>query len=539
MGMRTVYIRSPLGARVMSQLGAFVANVEQFMEILTVPLYLEDGLTFVVTGEGFEATQGAGTLIVSNRPDGSDINVTQTVDAWSDTSLTFDFDDGGTLTTDGPVWVRVANDAGQTDSAMTQIPIITGIISDADVSPSFGPVVLGVDECGPNTFPLYCGPVFQVSITGGYEPADDFVTNSPGFSIVGQFSGKQVTVPQAAIDGSNYVWTVTSEGLGAMATANTSSIIMSVGYFFSYCAPDTGGYTVCAADPGGWDVPETGTGEDIYLVPTHPLTVQITSPADGATFAAGADVTLDGFAYAAEGEISSGISWYYDDGGGETLIDSGASVLWENVPEGSYTVYARATNAGGQGRYTSITVSLTVLSIDSVIPILGDEAGGARVTIFGAGFSVGTTVEFDGTPATGVTFFDSTTIQCIAPAGAGLVNIDVFDGAQSAQLEDGFEYVEITDIHITNISPTSGPDTGGTSITITGTGFTEDCVVIFGDINGDSIFADNIVVVDDTEITCDAPDWSSLEIGIGSVDVIVYDEITNAADIEIDGFEFT
>ena len=52
----------------------------------------------------------------------------------------------------------------------------------------------------------------------------------------------------------------------------------------------------------------------------------------------------------------------------------------------------------------------------------------------------------------------------------------------------------------TNMTPTTGPAVGGTAVTINGTGFTEATGVTF---NG--VAATNVVIVDDTKITCTSP----------------------------------
>jgi hypothetical protein len=53
---------------------------------------------------------------------------------------------------------------------------------------------------------------------------------------------------------------------------------------------------------------------------------------------------------------------------------------------------------------------------------------------------------------------------------------------------------------VTSISPSSGPITGGTTVTITGTGFTGATKVAFGDVA-----ATSFTVVSSTEITAVSP----------------------------------
>jgi hypothetical protein len=53
---------------------------------------------------------------------------------------------------------------------------------------------------------------------------------------------------------------------------------------------------------------------------------------------------------------------------------------------------------------------------------------------------------------------------------------------------------------VTAVSPNTGPTSGGTSVTVTGTGFTGATAVLFGGLPGK-----NLIVVNDTTITVTAP----------------------------------
>lgn len=54
---------------------------------------------------------------------------------------------------------------------------------------------------------------------------------------------------------------------------------------------------------------------------------------------------------------------------------------------------------------------------------------------------------------------------------------------------------------ISGVSPTSGPASGGTVVTITGTGFRAGATVLFGGVAASNVF----VSPDGTSITCTAP----------------------------------
>jgi hypothetical protein len=97
--------------------------------------------------------------------------------------------------------------------------------------------------------------------------------------------------------------------------------------------------------------------------------------------------------------------------------------------------------------------------------------------------------------------------QLIVKAGT------VVFGTTARLLRIGFQVHLLTDIlapTVSAISPASGPAAGGTTVTIIGSGFTNDSVVSFG-----SIAARNVTVVSDTQITVVSP------AGSGTVDVTV------------------
>jgi hypothetical protein len=97
------------------------------------------------------------------------------------------------------------------------------------------------------------------------------------------------------------------------------------------------------------------------------------------------------------------------------------------------------------------------------------------------------------------------------------------------------EIVASLGITVTNISPDNGSTAGGTSVTITGTGFTSDCIVTF--VSGrDEELAISVTIVSDTEIICNTPAWSY---GAGFVDIFVTDTVTTEFGILANGFEYT
>lgn len=121
-------------------------------------------------------------------------------------------------------------------------------------------------------------------------------------------------------------------------------------------------------------------------------------------------------------------------------------------------------------------------SITSISPTSGSTAGGTVVTINGANFQSGARVFFGNVAATSVSFVSSSQLRATSPphpAGSVPIQVTNPDG-QSGQLNT-FTYVEPRPPapQITGISPTSGPTSGGTDVTINGANFQSGTVVTF------------------------------------------------------------
>jgi hypothetical protein len=109
-------------------------------------------------------------------------------------------------------------------------------------------------------------------------------------------------------------------------------------------------------------------------------------------------------------------------------------------------------------------------TVTKVSPKSGLTPGGTSVTITGTHFSKATAVRFGSTAAASFTVSSSTSITAIAPAHqAAVVDITVTTpaGTSTVSLSDHFKFMPA----VTSVSPNSGPRAGGTSVTITGSGF--------------------------------------------------------------------
>jgi IPT/TIG domain len=145
-------------------------------------------------------------------------------------------------------------------------------------------------------------------------------------------------------------------------------------------------------------------------------------------------------------------------------------------------------------------ISSTSISISSASPVTGPTSGGTVVTVNGTGFQSGAAVAFGSTQSTAVTVVSSTQISAMSPPGnSGTVAIIVTDpDAQSATLRSAFTYTSAPSV--SSISPNSGPVTGGTTVTILGSGFQSGANVTFGGIS-----ATSVKLVSSTELQAVSP----------------------------------
>lgn len=139
-------------------------------------------------------------------------------------------------------------------------------------------------------------------------------------------------------------------------------------------------------------------------------------------------------------------------------------------------------------------------SIASVTPARGPVGGGTRITIHGADFQPGAWVHIGGAPAVATTVVDANTLITTTPSGgAGAVDVEVTNvDAQRGVASAGFTYDAAP--KLTELSPTSGSTSGGTVVTLKGTGFSFGAEVRFG-----SLPSSAVTVLSPWEVTAVAP----------------------------------
>lgn len=124
----------------------------------------------------------------------------------------------------------------------------------------------------------------------------------------------------------------------------------------------------------------------------------------------------------------------------------------------------------------------------SVDPDRGPLVGGTRHRVRGTGFAPPAVVEVGGAPAQ-VLSVSSFEVEFVLPPGAapGPVDLVVRVGAEEGFLADALVYVDAPAPRVTVFSPTSGPTSGGTLVTLVGEDFAPDATVTFGDVPGGGV----------------------------------------------------
>ena len=138
-------------------------------------------------------------------------------------------------------------------------------------------------------------------------------------------------------------------------------------------------------------------------------------------------------------------------------------------PSGTGTVPVTVTTPGG----TSNPLSFFYVGApfkSSLSPVTGVTAGGDTVTINGTGLTTATAVHFGAATATPTVVNDGQlTVPVPAGAAAGPVGVSV---TTAGGTNNGLSYTYVDVPTIGTLNPTSGPASGGTAVTITGTNFT-------------------------------------------------------------------
>jgi hypothetical protein len=180
---------------------------------------------------------------------------------------------------------------------------------------------------------------------------------------------------------------------------------------------------------------------------------------------------------------------------------------------------------------TATSAGVPPPSVTSVSPNSGPSGGGTSVTITGTNLTGATAVAFGSAETDSYIISSSTTIVAASPPGTGPVDVIVttLGGTSATSAADRFTYVASPPT-VTGVTPNSGPTTGGTVVTITGTNFIDATAVSFGPANTASTFS----IVNTTTIVATAPSGQ-----LGTFDVQVSNPDGASATNSADQFTYT
>jgi large repetitive protein len=400
-------------------------------------------------------------------------------------------------------------------TAWSVVPVPAGspaLYGDACLSDSACTAVGFIAGTGNNSSTLV-----ETSAPGAYTYAVPAVTGvSPNSG--SPAGGTSVTVTGTGFTGAT---SVTFNGTPAahMVVMNDSTITA-----ISPSSPTVGTFDVVVTNPVGTSA-TSSADQFTYIYPTPVITS--VAPNSGPTSGIPLEITGSGFTGATSVTIDGTPATYVT-----VYNDSQLSVVTPVLPAGTFDVLV--TTPGGTNA-TSSADQFTALStpapvVSGVTPNSGPTSGGTTVTVTGTGFTGATSVSFNGTPGTNVVVASDSKITVTSPAqvaGSANVRVSTPFGLSAVVSADQFTYVANLPT-VTSISPTSGPSSGGTSVTIKGSNFNGATKVVFG-----TVPAASFSVSSSTRISAVAPAGAA-----GSVDVFVTTPSATSAATSADQFTY-
>ncbi|KAJ5613422.1 hypothetical protein N7510_006616 [Penicillium lagena] len=272
------------------------------------------------------------------------------------------------------------------------------------------------------------------------------------------------------------------------STAASSFTVVSSTVINAVVPPGSGAVSVNVTGPGG-----TSTGGPTYTYTAAPTpTITGLTPAASGPVSGGNTVTIRGSnlngatAVTFAGNAASSFS---------ILSPTTINAITPPGIAGTASVVVTTPAGASPGfNYTYIGAPAPT----AVFPTIGVMAGGDSVTITGADLTGTTSVSFGTTPATSFLVVDDGDVTAVLPAHvAGTVPINLTTpGGTSSSLTFSFQPAPV----IGSITPTSGPTTGGTVVTITGAGLIDTLDVYFG-----ATAATTFTVNSDNAVTATSP----------------------------------
>ncbi|SDI91049.1 IPT/TIG domain-containing protein [Frankineae bacterium MT45] len=469
------------------------------------------GTKVTITGTGFTGATGVsfGGVAGSSVTVVSATSITVTAPAHTagvvDLQVTGPYGTSTTTTTDKYTYVKVA--------------VVTSL------SPSSGPITGGTTVTITGTGFLGTSKILFGSVTASFVVLSDtqinavtpaeaasshtvYVVNAAGTSAaspgaVFTFAAAPVVTAMSPSVGSTLGGTtVTVTGTGFTGASGVSfggvagsSVVVVSATSLTVVSPVHGVGVVDVQVTGPYGVSSVSAADQFTFV--APPVVSGVSPASGST-TGGKTVTITGSGFAG----ATGVDFGGVAGTSVTVVSATSLTVLAPAHAAGLVDVVVSGPFGSSGvvagdRFTFVAPPV----VTGVAPLTGVIAGGTKVTITGTGFTGATGVSFGGVAGTSVTVVSATSLTVLAPAhAAGVVDVQVTGpyGTSGVVAADRYTFVKVA--VVSGLSPASGPVSGGTTVTVTGTGFLGASKVVFG-----SVAASSFVVVSDTQISAVSP----------------------------------
>ena len=423
------------------------------------------------------------------------------------TSVLSDNGTGDLFFTDG---ATASANLDEITGGQTPVPVVSS------VNPNSGSATGGTSVVISSSVPNFTG---ATAVTFGTTPATAFSVNSTGSQIAATAPAGSgtvditVTTPgpltSAVSSADQFTFvpapTVTSinptsgpAGGGTSVTITGSNLQNATAVDFGTSNPGTvtadasGSITVTSPSGSGTpDVTVTTPGgtsatsaNDVFTYIPAPVVTMISPTSGPAT--GGTSVTITG----SNLENATAVDFGTSNPGTVTADASGSITV--TSPSGSGTPDVTVTTPGGTSATSANDVFTYIPApvVTMISPTSGPTGGATSVTITGSNLANATAVDFGTSNPGTVTADASGSITVTSPSGSGIVDVTVTTpgGTSATSPNDKFTYVPAP--VVTLISPTSGPATGGTSVTITGSNLENATAVDFGTSNPGTVTAD-------------------------------------------------
>ena len=304
--------------------------------------------------------------------------------------------DGATFTP--PATITVSASASDADGGVARVDFYSGstLIGSASASP-YTITWSGVPS---GTYNLTAVATDTGGATTTSAARTSTVNQRPTVSLTAPANGAtfkapaNIVISANASDADGTVTQVTfSAGTTVIGTDTTSP------YSVTWSNVPAGTYSLKAVATDNLGATRTSARRTVTVSNNQPPSVALTNPADGATFTAPATITVDATASDTDGTIAK-----VDFFAGTTLIASDAtspySVTWNNVPAGSYSLTAIATDNNGasiSSAARTVTVTGTGLPAPWTAADIGTPSQPGSTQYANGTFTVRSTGEVGGT----------------------------------------------------------------------------------------------------------------------------------------------